>query len=130
MQPVALNATLTRLLQFMGAVSAKSTASASPTPSATTCPNVMMDKAQIEQVVKNIVINAAQAMPRGGYITVSTRYFPGTDIVEMAFTDTGVGIPPEKHGKNLHALLHHQDEGDRAGAGDRPQDRGDARRAS
>ena len=68
-------------------------------PSGDDLPDVLMDKSQIEQVVKNIVINAAQAMPRGGYITVSTRYFPGTDIVEMSFRDTGVGIPAEKQEK-------------------------------
>ena len=98
MKPVALNATLTRLLHFMGASLQKVGVSITYALG-DDLPNVMMDKAQIEQVVKNIVINAAQAMPRGGYITVSTRYFPGTDIVEMAFTDTGVGIPPEKQEK-------------------------------
>ena len=98
MKPVVLNATLTRLLQFMGAGLQKVGVSIAYALG-DDLPDVMMDKAQIEQVVKNIIINAAQAMPRGGYITVSTRYFPATDIVEMAFTDTGVGIPPEKQEK-------------------------------
>ena len=98
MKSVGLNAMLTRLLQFMAA-SLQNSGVSITYALGDDLPNIMMDKTQIEQVVKNIVINAAQAMPRGGYITVSTRYFPGTDIVEMAFTDTGVGIPPEKQAK-------------------------------
>ncbi|MBV9851712.1 MAG: GAF domain-containing protein [Armatimonadetes bacterium] len=95
MRPVAVNAMLTRLLQFMGA-GLQSGGVGIITALGDDLPDVMMDRAQIEQVVKNIVINAAQAMPRGGHITVSTHYFRATDIVEMAFTDTGIGIPPEK----------------------------------
>jgi two-component system sensor histidine kinase AtoS len=59
-------------------------------------PGVFVDKSQIEQVVKNIVINATQAMPHGGRMTVSSQYDSSTDTVDMAFTDSGVGIPPEK----------------------------------
>ena len=92
---VALNAALTRLLQFMSAGLLNAGVSIIYALG-DDVPDVMIDKAQIEQVVKNIIINAAQAMPRGGYITVSTRFFPVTDIVEIAFSDTGVGIPPEK----------------------------------
>ena len=98
MRPVTLNAMLTRLLQFMGAGLQNNGVSITYALG-DDLPEVMMDRPQIEQVVKNIVINAAQAMPRGGYITVSTRYFPATEIVEMAFTDTGLGIPPEKQEK-------------------------------
>jgi two-component system sensor histidine kinase AtoS len=59
-------------------------------------PGVFVDKLQIEQVVKNIVINATQAMPHGGRLTVSTHYDPVTNSMEMQFTDSGVGIPAEK----------------------------------
>ncbi len=59
-------------------------------------PPLWADKSQLEQVVKNIVINAAQAMPQSGHITVSTRYFAASQIAEISFTDTGLGIPPNK----------------------------------
>jgi PAS domain S-box-containing protein len=59
-------------------------------------PDLWLDKMQIEQVIKNIVINAAQAMPHGGYLTVATRFFSASGIAEVSFTDTGVGISPEK----------------------------------
>jgi two-component system cell cycle sensor histidine kinase/response regulator CckA len=53
-----------------------------------------VDANQIAQVIQNIVLNADQAMPGGGRITVEARNAPG-DTVEIAIRDTGVGIPPE-----------------------------------
>ncbi|MGO8671022.1 MAG: GAF domain-containing protein [Capsulimonadaceae bacterium] len=59
-------------------------------------PSVRIDKTQIEQVVRNIIINAAQAMPEGGKLTVRTHHFVDQDIVDVQFIDTGVGIPAVK----------------------------------
>lgn len=95
MQPVSVDTLLTRLLQFMGPTLLASEIHISYVL-ADDVPVVMMDKSQIEQVVRNLIINAAQAMPRGGYITVATRYYSAAQIVEMSFSDTGVGIPPDK----------------------------------
>lgn len=50
---------------------------------------------QIEQVLLNLVINARQAMPRGGRLRLEVRENPATDMAEIAVSDTGVGIPPE-----------------------------------
>jgi signal transduction histidine kinase len=54
------------------------------------------DAKQIEQVMRNIVINAAQAMLNGGTLTVTTRYEPANDAVSIRFKDTGTGIAPDK----------------------------------
>ena len=62
-------------------------------------PELSLDRSQIEQVIKNIVINAVQAMPHGGTLTVTTRCQPQQDIVDIDFTDTGVGIPANKMDK-------------------------------
>ena len=48
---------------------------------------------QLQQVLFNILINAADAMPDGGTITVATRE-EGRWIV-LTVRDTGAGIPPE-----------------------------------
>jgi signal transduction histidine kinase/ActR/RegA family two-component response regulator len=64
-----------------------------------------VDKGQIGQVVQNIAINALQAMPGGGVLSVSMRnetieggngdvLSPGR-YVKLSFSDQGVGIKPE-----------------------------------
>jgi CheY-like chemotaxis protein len=68
-----------------------------------------VDKAQISQVVQNLVINAIQAMPQGGTLRIGAsneRLEPdvhpvlgGGDYVRISVADTGAGIPPENLGR-------------------------------
>jgi two-component system NtrC family sensor kinase len=58
-------------------------------------PMVMADKDQMRQVVLNIVLNAAEAMPNGGKIHVSTRLKAETGEVQISIRDNGPGIPDE-----------------------------------
>jgi two-component system cell cycle sensor histidine kinase/response regulator CckA len=69
---------------------------------------VHADPNVIEQVLFNLVVNARDAMPKGGVLTIATRNVslapadvpqgarlaPG-EHVELAVVDTGTGIPPE-----------------------------------
>ena len=55
-------------------------------------PAVMVDHGQIRQVFLNMLLNAAQAMPDGGTLCITTRQ---TSSIEVIFQDTGVGIPEE-----------------------------------
>ncbi|MGE0591227.1 MAG: ATP-binding protein [Vicinamibacterales bacterium] len=53
---------------------------------------------QLEQVVTNLVVNARDAMPRGGRLTVSTANdctADGREWVALTVTDTGMGMTPE-----------------------------------
>jgi signal transduction histidine kinase len=64
------------------------------------------DATQLELIVLNLAINARDAMPEGGTLTIATRNVtlgmparpeepqPG-DYVELSVTDTGTGIPPD-----------------------------------
>ena len=65
--------------------------------------HISADRGQISQVVQNLALNADQAMPEGGWITVlaenrtvttgdSLTLFPGP-YVRLSFIDEGVGIP-------------------------------------
>jgi PAS domain S-box-containing protein len=56
-------------------------------------PPVLIDRDQLQQVVLNIVMNAAQAMEKGGRLAISTREKDG--FIRIAFADTGPGIPKE-----------------------------------
>jgi two-component system NtrC family sensor kinase len=58
-------------------------------------PTVMADRDQMRQVVLNIVLNAAEAMPDGGTIRVSTRMDSAANQIVVSIQDTGAGIPPE-----------------------------------
>jgi signal transduction histidine kinase len=59
-------------------------------------PQVPVISGQIEQILLNLVINARQAMPRGGRLRIDVRDNVPGQMVEIRITDTGVGIPPEQ----------------------------------
>jgi len=75
---------------------------------------VEADEGQLTQVINNLVINAAQAMPGGGHITISAANIiwepkelapavsltPG-QYLKLSVRDRGVGISPE----NLHKIF-------------------------
>ena len=69
---------------------------------------VLVDQGQLEQVVINLAVNARDAMPEGGTLTIRTQNatltqpipsagetVPPGDYVRIDVADTGTGIPPE-----------------------------------
>jgi signal transduction histidine kinase len=59
-------------------------------------PEAWVVPGQLEQVLLNLIINARQAMPRGGRLRIDVRENPVTQMVEVKVTDSGVGIPVER----------------------------------
>src|SRR3954447_4815161 len=53
-------------------------------------PSVLADRSQIEQVLLNLAVNARDAMPTGGTLTIETRTVSGQ--VALIVTDTGTGM--------------------------------------
>ncbi|MCO6382311.1 ATP-binding protein [Oceanicola sp. 502str15] len=75
-------------------------------------PSIRADKRQLEQVIMNLVVNARDAMPEGGTITVETQQrvlkeemhrdratVPPGGYVVVCVSDEGSGIHPDKIGK-------------------------------
>src|SRR4029079_695130 len=65
---------------------------------------VMVDPGRLEQVLMNLAVNAKDAMPRGGKLSIrlanttiekATEVRPAGDYVWISVADTGSGIPPE-----------------------------------
>lgn len=53
-------------------------------------PEVTADAAQLNQVLVNLIVNAAQAMPNGGVLTIKTA--ANDDTVSLVVEDTGTGM--------------------------------------
>ena len=60
-------------------------------------PRLVIDADQIRQVAVNVILNAIDAMPDGGRLTIRTRSVDETAgrWAEFEISDTGTGIPPE-----------------------------------
>ena len=57
-------------------------------------PFVMVDGNQLSQVFVNLILNAIDAMPEGGRLTVSSAL--RGDEIRIKFRDSGIGIPAEE----------------------------------
>jgi two-component system NtrC family sensor kinase len=58
-------------------------------------PTVLADADQMRQIVLNLVLNAAEAMPQGGELRVASSADATRNAVELRVADTGPGIPDE-----------------------------------
>jgi two-component system NtrC family sensor kinase len=56
-------------------------------------PDVLVDPDQIQQVFVNIILNAAEAMNKGGTLSIQTALSPDSQSIVVSFADTGPGIP-------------------------------------
>src|SRR5512133_2789842 len=61
----------------------------------TDVPLVAADFGQLRQACVNVIMNACEAMTRGGRLVIESALVEDGRRVELAFTDSGPGIPPD-----------------------------------
>ncbi len=95
----------------------------------TKIPEFVADQSQIEQVILNLCVNARDAMPKGGNLTVSTyltrgdklkKRFPEAahkEYVQISVTDTGTGIEEDIREKIFEPFYTTKDIGKGTGLG-------------
>jgi signal transduction histidine kinase len=76
---------------------------------------VMADHFQMEQLFLNLVLNALEAMPEGGTLTLRTRVHDGQVIAEVS--DTGSGIPEDIRDRIFDPFFTTREVGEGTGLG-------------
>ena len=91
---------------------------------------VRFDPGQLEQIVSNLIVNASDAMPDGGQITLTTKNTeldrdsltgqsvgkPGS-YVELSISDTGTGMTPEVQERIFEPFYTTKEKGKGTGLG-------------
>ncbi len=78
-------------------------------------PEITADPAQLRQVLVNLAVNAMQAMPKGGTLTISTA--AGHDSVLLLVQDTGIGMTEETMKRVFIPFFTTKDVGEGTGLG-------------
>src|SRR5215213_9906854 len=93
-------------------------------------PPITADKNQLEQIIINLAVNARDAMPTGGTITIETSVVTPerkhgtrhtlnkkTPLVQLSITDTGVGMSPDTQKHIFEPFFTTKSEGKGTGLG-------------
>ncbi len=125
LQPLALAREVQRIVEetFPRSIAFELTASAAPWP-------IEADATQLHQVLLNLCVNARDAMPAGGSLTVAIENFVVDEVyaglnvgaragpyVVIRVEDTGCGIPPERQERIFEPFFTTKEPGHGTGLG-------------
>jgi len=87
----------------------------------------MVDRSQTENALLNLAVNARDAMPRGGHLTIATQRvtlkgdgppdLPAGSYIRLSVTDTGDGMPAEVAERAFEAFFTTKEAGKGTGLG-------------
>jgi PAS domain S-box-containing protein len=83
-------------------------------------PRTMVDEGRMSQVFINIILNALDAMPEGGRLSITTRQVhgeSGKDSILIEFADTGIGISRQEFEKIFDPFYTTKEAGKGTGLG-------------
>lgn len=80
-------------------------------------PLLQGDPGQIQQCLVNLFLNAIEATPEGGQVTVRTHWNEKQNIIRFEVEDTGVGIPEELHSRIFEPFFTTKQEAQGVGLG-------------
>ena len=75
------------------------------------------DPGQIEQILMNLAVNARDAMPEGGRLTIETAPMPAGSQIQLRVGDTGTGMSPEVMAHIFEPFFTTKEEGKGTGLG-------------
>ncbi|HMN87816.1 MAG TPA: PAS domain-containing protein, partial [Bauldia sp.] len=91
---------------------------------------IKADLTQFEQVIVNLAVNARDAMPKGGTMTIRTRNLPAAEVAAFRYKplptteyvlieveDTGTGMPPEVQARIFEPFFSTKEVGKGTGLG-------------
>ena len=92
-KPTSINASVTGIMELIKSTVGESIALGIELSEG--LPPVLIDGNQLENAILNLVVNARDAMPNGGTLTIRTGSADEERSVLLSVVDTGAGMPPE-----------------------------------
>jgi two-component system, NtrC family, nitrogen regulation sensor histidine kinase NtrY len=96
-RPTQVNEVVRSVLRVFHAQLQEKTEISVHTELAEALPEISVDPDLLHRALQNLVLNAIDAMPQGGELTIHTRAFG--DHVEISVSDTGAGLTQEECGR-------------------------------
>ncbi len=80
-------------------------------------PRMYGDRDHIKQAILNLILNAVEAMPGGGIVSVCVKLSPDKKHIGVSVTDTGTGVPKKVQNSIFEPFVTTKDDGKGVGLG-------------